>query len=60
MRAEVIVPFYDLTTGMGNVPENTYRVGDVFEGTPERVAGLAERGFVKKPQPPRRRAAKKD
>ncbi len=57
MKAEVIVPFYDLETGLGNVPENTYRAGDVFEGTPERVQGLVDKGFVKK-MPARRRAAK--
>lgn len=48
MRAEVIVPFYDLTTGLGCVPENTYQPGDVFEGTAERVNGLVEKGLVKK------------
>lgn len=57
MRAEVIRPFFDLTTGLGNVPENTYKVGDVFEGTAERVNGLVEKGFVRK-LPTRRRAAK--
>lgn len=57
MRAEVLVPFYDLETGLGNVPENTYQVGSVFEGTPERVQGLVDRGFVKK-MPTRKRAAK--
>lgn len=58
MKAEVLIPFYDLTTGLGDVPENTYRVGDVFEGTAERVNGLAEKGFVKK-MPARRRQARK-
>ena len=58
MRAEVIKPFFDLETGLGNVPENTYAVGDVFEGTAERVEGLAEKGFVRK-LPTRKRAAKK-
>ena len=58
MRAEVIRPFFDLETGLGNVPENTYRVGDVFEGTAERVDGLAAKGFVRK-LPTRKRAAKK-
>jgi len=57
MRAEVIVDFYDLTTGLGCVPENTYHVGDVFEGTAERVNGLVEKGIVKK-LPQRKRAAK--
>lgn len=57
MKAEVIRDFYDLETGLGCVPENTYKVGDTFEGTAARVNGLAERGFVKK-QPTRRRKAK--
>ena len=56
MKAEVIKPFYDLTTGLGNVPENTYREGDVFEGTAERVGGLVEKGFVRK-MPSRKRKA---
>ena len=58
MRAEVIIPFYDLETGLGNVPENTYYAGDVFEGTAERVKGLADKGFVKK-LPERKRKGKK-
>ena len=58
MRAEVIVDFYDLTTGLGCVPENTYHVGDVFEGTAERVNGLVEKGIVKKLPQRKRRAAK--
>lgn len=57
MKAEVIVDFYDLTTGLGCVPENTYHVGDVFEGTAERVNGLVEKGIVKK-MPRGKRAAK--
>ena len=57
MKAEVIVDFYDLTTGLGCVPENTYHAGDVFEGTAERVNGLVEKGIVKK-LPTRKRAAK--
>ena len=58
MRAEVIVDFYDLTTGLGCVPENTYHKGDVFEGTAGRVNELVEKGVVKK-LPARRRQAKK-
>ncbi len=58
MKAEVLVDFYDLTTGLGCVPENTYHVGDVFEGTAERVNGLAEKGIVKKLPHVRKRAAK--
>ena len=58
MKAEVIVDFYDLTTGLGCVPENTYHVGDVFEGTAERVNGLVEKGIVKKLPQRKRRAAK--
>ena len=57
MKAKVIKPFYDLETGLGNVPENTYQIGDVFEGTAARINGLAEKGFVRKP-PARRRQAK--
>lgn len=57
MKAEVIKPFYDLETGLGNVSENTYQVGDVFEGTAARVNGLVEKGFVKK-APARRRKGK--
>ena len=58
MKAEVLVDFYDLTTGLGCVPENTYHVGDVFEGTAERVNELAEKKIVKK-LPTRKRQAKK-
>ena len=57
MKAEVLVDFYDLTTGLGCVPENTYHVGEIFEGTAERVNGLVEKGIVKK-LPQRKRAAK--
>ena len=56
MKAEVIRAFYDLETGLGCVPSNTYQPGDVFEGTAARVNGLVEKGFVKKL--PQRRAAK--
>ena len=56
MKAEVIRAFYDLETGLGCVPENTYQPGDVFEGTAARVHGLVEKGFVKKL--PQKRAAK--
>lgn len=59
MRAEVIKPFYDLETGLGNVPENTYHVGDVFDGTADRVNGLVEKGFVKK-MPQRKRSGRKN
>ena len=60
MKAEVIVPFFDLEKGDRATPENSYYVGDVFEGTAARVNGLVERGFVRKlEQPARRRAAKK-
>lgn len=58
MKAEVIVPFFDLEKGDRATPENTYHVGDTFEGTAARINGLAERGFVRKPQA-RKRAAKK-
>ena len=56
MKAEVIRDFYDLETGLGCVPENTYKVGDTFEGTAARVNGLVEKGFLKKA--PRKRAAR--
>jgi len=58
MRAEVIKPFHDIETGLGDVPENRYYPGDVFEGTAERVNGLVEKGFVKK-MPTRKRGSKK-
>lgn len=58
MKAEVIVDFYDLTTGLGCVPENTYHKGDMFEGTAERVNELVEKGVVVK-LPARKRAARK-
>lgn len=57
MKAEVLVDFYDLTTGLGCVPENTYHKGDVFEGTAARVNELAEKGIVKK-LPARKRTTK--
>ena len=58
MKAEVIRAFYDLETGLGCVPENTYQPGDVFEGTAARVNGLVEKGIVKKLPQRKRRAAK--
>lgn len=58
MKAEVIADFYDMTTGLGCVPENTYHKGDVFEGTAARVSELAEKGLVVK-LPQRKRAARK-
>ena len=48
MKAKVLVDFYDLETGLGCVPENTYHVGDVFEGTAARVNGLVDKGIVEK------------
>ena len=57
MKAEVIREFYDLETGLGCVPENTYKIGDVFEGTAARVNGLVEKGFLKK-LPTRKRKTK--
>ena len=57
MKAEVIVPFFDLEKGDRATPENTYHVGDMFEGTAARINGLAEKGFVRKPHA-RKRAAK--
>lgn len=56
MKAEVIKPFFDLEKGDSATPENTYHVGDVFEGTAARVNGLVEKGFVKK-MPARKRKA---
>ena len=58
MKAEVIKPFFDLEKGPEATPENTYQIGDLFEGTQKRVNELVEKGFVKK-IPTRRRAAKK-
>ena len=54
----MIAPFYDITTGLGCVPENTYQPGDVFEGTAARIDDLVEKGVVRK-LPTRKRAAKK-
>jgi len=48
MRAEVLKPFFDVTTGLGCVPENTYQTGDVFEGAAARVNELAAKGYVVK------------
>ena len=48
MKAEVIRDFFDLEKGDRATPENTYHVGDVFEGTAARINGLVEKGFVKK------------
>lgn len=58
MRAEVIKPFFDLEKGDRATPENTYHVGDTFEGTAARVNGLAEKGFVRKMPAARKRRAK--
>lgn len=60
MKAEVIRAFYDLETGLGCVPENTYQIGDVFEGTAARVNGLVEKGFVKKMPTRRSKAERKE
>ena len=60
MKAEVLVDFYDLTTGLGCVPENTYHVGDVFDGTAERVNGLVEKKIVKKIPAQRRKPKTKE
>ena len=57
MRAEVIRPFFDLEKGDRATPENTYHVGDIFEGTAARINGLVEKGFVRK-LPTRKRSAK--
>lgn len=58
MKAEVIKPFFDLEKGDRATPENTYHVGDTFEGTAARINGLVEKGFVRK-LPTRKRTAKK-
>jgi hypothetical protein len=61
MNAKVIKPFFDLSN-----PSDVYAIGDTFEGTDERVADLARRGFVKpldpepkKPAKPKPKAKKK-
>ena len=59
MKAEVIVPFFDLEKGDRAAPDNTYNVGDTFEGTAARVNGLVEKGFVKKLPTTRKRSVKK-
>ena len=48
MKAEVIRPFWDITTGKGDIPENTYKVGDTYEAPAARINDLVEKGFVKK------------
>ena len=58
MKAEVIKPFFDLEKGSEATPENTYYVGDLFEGSAERINGLVAKGLVRK-MPTRRRQAKK-
>ena len=60
MKAEVLVDFYDLTTGLGCIPSNTYSKGDIFEGSAERVNGLVEKGIVKKLPARRRKAGQKE
>ena len=60
MKAEVIVPFFDLEKGDRATPENTYHAGDTFEGTAARVNGLVEKGFVKKLPAQRRKAKPKE
>ena len=59
MKAEVIVPFFDLEKGDRATPENSYYVGDTFEGTAARINGLVEKGFVRKLPTTRKRTAKK-
>ena len=59
MRAEVICPFFDLEKGDFATPDNTYQVGDIFEGTAARINGLVEKGFVRK-LPTRKRAKAKE
>lgn len=61
MDGKVIKPFFDLSN-----PSDVYAVGDTFEGTDERVAELAAKGFVKpldhepkKPAKPKAKAKKK-
>lgn len=56
MKGKVIKPFFDLSN-----PEDVYSVGDVFEGTAERVDGLANMGFVEpiKEEKPKRTTRKK-
>ncbi len=57
MKAEVIRDFFDLEKGDRATPDNTYHVGDTFEGTAARINGLVEKGFVRK-LPARKRTAK--
>ena len=59
MKAEVIKPFFDLEKGDRATPDNSYYVGDTFEGTAARVNGLVEKGFVRKMPVARKRTAKK-
>lgn len=60
MKAEVIRPFFDLEKGDRATSENTYHVGDTFEGTAARVNGLAEKGFVRKAATRKRTVKKKE
>lgn len=55
MKANVIVPFTDLKTG------KIYLVGDMYSGSADRIAELAEKGHVEPPasKEPEKTATKK-
>ena len=42
MEGKVVKAFWD----MQDPKRTTYNVGDTYTGTDERIAGLAEKGFV--------------
>ena len=58
MKAEVINPFHDRLD-----PSTCYQVGDVYEGTEERIIELADGGYVRaiedEPKPKPKRTTRK-
>lgn len=56
MLGRVIKPFFDLSN-----PSDVYAVGDIFEGTDERVTGLVQKGFLEpyEPEKPKRTSRKR-
>ena len=51
MLGRVIKPFFDLSN-----PSDVYAVGDIFEGTDERVTGLVQKGFLEPYEPEKAQA----
>ena len=58
MKAEVITSFHDRLD-----PSTCYQVGDVYEGTEERIIELADGGYVRaiedEPKPKPKRTTRK-